>query len=377
MKKIHKTFKKLRDFAGRCVPKQTNDIHPNIQETFNELRDFVASDEDEYGNRWAIEAKDVNWDGMINRIENLDPIIAQIAVEYRDDDDYRKRNLMMWALKVKGGPPSKLVESILNVSSEVLKQKDDFSDQNCLHYGVVNGSPVETIKLLMNENPKALMEKDEWDQTPLHAGIYFNNSISREMIQLCVERNPELTEICGVRSQTPLQLAIEKKRSDKIVLFLLETSKKNDGNNILHSAIKHEASMHILQRILVANPELALEKNDEGDSSLHMAIKNNSNQLLEIVRITVDSCPMAALLLQDNDGRTPLSSAIEKKLSNEIIDYLSLETLSDEDLSEFASQKDNDGNTRLHLAMQYGASVRVIQCMLAANPKLAEGKNDN
>jgi len=290
----------------------------SIQETFNELRDFITSKD--YGHRYPKKPTVANWDKMMTYFETLDPTVAQHVVEYRDDDDGLKRNLMMWALSVKGGPPPKLVESILNVSSEVIKQKD-VSDSNYLHYAMQYGSSVKVMKLLINANPKALMEKEYNGHTPLHLGIEYNKLISKEMIQLCVE----------------------------------------------------------------TNPQLAWEKNGDGDTPVHLAIEKNSNQsfekyshkFFEIVRIIVNSSPMAmAMLVQDNDGRTPLSYAIEKKSSDEVIDYLFLEASSEETRSEFANRKDNDGNTGLHYSMQYGFSVRIIQYILAANPRSVEEKND-
>jgi len=52
-----------------------------------------------------------------------------------------------------------------------------------------------------------------------------------------------------------------------------------------------------------------------------VGIEKNRDISKEVIRLFAKASP-GALLLQDNDGRTPLSSAIEKKLSNEIIDYL-------------------------------------------------------
>jgi len=76
-----------------------------------------------------------------------------------------------------------------------------------------------------------------------------------------------------------------------------------------------------------------------------------------------------AKLEQDGHGYTPLSSAIEEKVSDGVIKILSVETISEEDLLEFANQKDDDGNTGLHFAIENESPIHFLQLILAANPQ--------
>jgi len=347
-----------------------------IHKKYNELRDLITHEKYKNG-RYPKEPKHIDWAAMMNGIESLDPTIAKHVVEYQDDQEM---NLMLWAFYVKGGPPLKLVESIVKVSSKAV-DKQELYGWNCLHYGLCYGSSFDTMKIILSANPKATLEKNNQGRTPLHVGFTHNESISQEMVQLFVESDPEINNIQDKDEYTPLLRAIEKRTSDEVVLSLLENSpleavnKKNkDGNNVLHLAIQNGSSIRSLQTILTINPLLTSAKNKNGDTPLHSGIKNNKKISKEVVQWFVEASP-ETLLEQNNDGKSPLSSAIEKKLSDKLFNDLFLEALSEEAISKFAIQKDNDGNTGLHFAMQSGLPVRVIRCILKSNPEAAESKN--
>jgi len=371
---------------------------------------------------------EIEWNAMIKYIKNLEKLeksIAKDVMEHKDGDT--KMNLMMWSLmvgnedeqslelvelilklspskcsiqrlKVKDGPTSdrltsdKLVNKVKKLSQSSVEQRDK-DGSNCLHFGMHYGTSVEIMKILLNDNPEALMEKDKWGQTPLHHGIAStksNASISKEMVELIIRKNSEITEVQDRNGFTPLQLAIEYKRSDKVVLFLLDApfskaikKKNNNRNNALHSAINNESSEKIIQPILKDNPQLASEKNNDGYTPLHMAIKKNSVRSLEIAQSIVKLCSKATLV-QDDLGHTPFQLAIEKKRPDEVV-LLLLETDDSAAFSEkdkdgndkiAIKKKGNDGNNALHSAIKNESSKEIIQRILKAYPQLVLEKNN-
>jgi len=349
------------EFKHETAASTTAEKPVNIKKTFSELLDFITH-ENEYG--WLVpkNSKDINWDAMMNYFAYLDPTISKHVVECCDDR--RKRNLMNWALSVKGGPPPKLVESILKFSSEVIEQKDEHG-RNSLHYGMRFNSSIENIQHLLNTNPS--MEKDHYyGQTPLHHGIRWNESISKEMVRLIVESNQEIIEVQDEDGNTPLQIAIKYKRSEVINYLFLEAlseeacsefviQKDDGGNTGLHFAVQVGLSLRVIQCILDANPKAVEERNNDGDTPLHFGIKNNKNMSKEVVQVIVEASPKT-LLEQNDDGKSPLSSAIEGESSDEVINYMFLEALSEEACSKFSMPEGSDCESGHEFSMQYGLS---------------------
>jgi len=117
----------------------------------------------------------------------------------------------MWLLAVEGGPPMKIVDTILKIYPNVMKTKDKWK-QTCLHYYIWKHYSQDVTKAIMEMYPQAILQKKDGGITPLYNCIRHNASL--QVTKMIVEQYPSVvTVIENDRGQIPFLLAREKNDS--------------------------------------------------------------------------------------------------------------------------------------------------------------------
>jgi ankyrin repeat protein len=125
------------------------------------------------------------------------------------------------------------------------------------------------------------------------------------LVKVLLDRHPHLLEEKDLHEDTPLHLAINKKR-DKFVRFICKTYTRKDINtilgirnhsgNCLHVAIKKNIPIKLAVFLIGYAGEGTLHaKDNNGNTPLHIAVeyKRCTNAQLEIVQALVSKCDLA------------------------------------------------------------------------------------
>ena len=141
----------------------------------------------------------------------------------------------------KDDPDWKTVQNALLKDPRVaslLKFKDH--DENSLHVSCSKKAPISVVQLLIDQNPRALQEKDRVGCFPLHLACI--NMQSLEVIQWLVQQFPDAVKRKNNDGNLPLLFACAFDQSFEVIEWLLQQFpdaveiKDNDGLLPLHVA---------------------------------------------------------------------------------------------------------------------------------------------
>jgi len=186
---------------------------------FNELLDMVT-----YIDKASVRQpkREVSWKDFDTAFGALEKNLVK-KVLMCEDTSSGNESLLMWLLAVEGGPPHKIVDTIIQIYPEVIKTKDKWN-QTCLHYCIWKHASPEVTKAIMETYPEAILQKKDGGITPLHNCIRHNASLP--LIQMIVEQYPSVvTVIENDRGQIPLLLARKKGNATKEIENYLQRRK--------------------------------------------------------------------------------------------------------------------------------------------------------
>ncbi|KAI9176406.1 hypothetical protein LWI28_002426 [Acer negundo] len=167
---------------------------------------------------------------------------------------------------------------------------------------------VKALQELLQENPLILFKaslSSSSSESPLHIAASLGHAEFAKLMLMspsCQESSRELNP------ERYLQIAKDQSKIDKLGLCFL---KDREGRTPLHCAAIN-GNIHVVRELIFCCPESAKETTFNGETLLHLVVKNN-NQYEVVISL--------------------LSLLNEMDLTNEIINYV-----------------DKDGNTILHLA---------------------------
>jgi len=230
----------------------------------------------------------------------------------------------------------------------------------------------DMVKILL-ENQAKLGFTDSHGWTPLHIAIINGNDETVEQLVHSDEAKDVLR--IGVENQkTPLHVAIcsrqNKAKKTRIVEALLKPAFPEDKadhlfNSILQHAVDHDKHQVTTLANFLTNLKGQDEHVQEGGSLLHLVVQNGFK---DVVKKLAEESQIQNPNLKNSQGDTALHLAVKNcSVGLEIVDYL-LSAGSD------MSVKNNDGKTALHIAVETN-NVEVVRKLLQETSKKKKSWN--
>mmetsp|Transcript_18798 Transcript_18798/g.21379 ORF Transcript_18798/g.21379 Transcript_18798/m.21379 type:complete len:746 (+) Transcript_18798:320-2557(+) len=175
----------------------------------------------------------------------------------------------------------------------------DSNNRSAIHWSCVRCAPLTLVKNLIEVNPEATGIRDQWDKTPLHLALEYNND---QFVLLLVSKSkPNIFSIRDKqRSHTPLAEALFHRRSPMIISHLIDANKsqierldhnentptamffrmnmgsllslKNGGDN----GYSHDQIMEVASLLLATENHFFNSSHCRGNTILHSAIMSPS-----------------------------------------------------------------------------------------------------
>lgn len=181
---------------------------------------------------------------------------------------------------------------------------------------------MEVVRCLYDFYPRMASSKDNEGDLPLHYAARYSESI--EMIRFLLQANPSATKVKGESNLVPLQCALFNESQERlhIVKCLLDVDRStakvinDDGDTTLHLAVNQECEKSLLTRLIDAYPEAVMVQNDIGLLPLHCACySKHPVRAKEAVDLLLSVNPASAKL-PDANGNLPVHYAAEFSTSD-------------------------------------------------------------
>jgi len=357
-----------------------------------------------------IENKD--WDGALSRLEDA-PIEAKTWVSRREynTDKVRWRLLPLHAVCIFRAPLA-LIEALIEVYRDGPRMKDD-QGMLPVHLACRNGASKGVVLTLLNAYPASVLVRDRKGRSPADL-VRTSSSANKDAVLAAIKNFQKEAELAGtldednlphkaslanggragetrmVSSGPPVQEVDYEHRTTLFRLILKKEWKtaavragsyndeastwivtKGFNGNLrflpLHKACVLQPPAALIEALLLAYPDAAKSKDQDGWLPLHCACFYGANE--EVIKALLQSHPKASQS-KDDEGRLPLHYACLKGASQGIVDALL------EAFAKGALSKDDEGRLPIHHACGKGAPEAVIDALLKASPKGAQTKDD-
>ncbi|KAL3644453.1 hypothetical protein CASFOL_009633 [Castilleja foliolosa] len=156
------------------------------------------------------------------------------------------------------------------------------------------------------------------------------------------------------------------------------TSVDNRGNTALHVAA-YRGHLPVVEALISASPPSASSTNNHGDTFLHMAVSGfrspsfiRLDRQIDLLRKLIAGKIEHVINSQNNDGRTPLHTAIIEDIQSDIIELIISARYIDLNIN------DNDGNTPLDLLNERPKSTSseiLIKRLVSAGGFSSDGRD--
>lgn len=189
------------------------------------------------------------------------------------------------------------------------------------------------VKELLNNSYVQLnaLYPDEKGNNLVHYAVKYSSS--EPLLQLLINKLPELIIIKNNKGHTPYHIAIimnqTRALADLIQSNALFYHSNKKGNTLLHYAIMRESSPEVLKLIIEYFPkELINQKNYNGDTALHRAVKLNQ---VQAVRCLVQSRKVD-MHIKNDQNLTVFDLANHDRNLKAALLHIDLEKLQESDL---------------------------------------------
>uniref|UniRef100_A0A6U3R3R8 Uncharacterized protein n=1 Tax=Ditylum brightwellii TaxID=49249 RepID=A0A6U3R3R8_9STRA len=178
-----------------------------------------------------------------------------------------------------------------------------------------------------------------------------------------VQNDPRSVELHYTFSHGKRCLPLHQALRLKAPLSVIETlcssvalkQRDNHGDNVLHLAASHMASVNVMKLLLEKHPHAVEERGSSDCTPLHEACANQAP--IEVIALLVNNWP-GALKEKDHDGYTPLHLACFEEASMEMV------SLMVKSFPDALKEKDNDGRTPLHIACAEQAPMELVSLVV-------------
>ncbi len=214
-----------------------------------------------------------------------------------------------------------------------------------LHYAVKNNS-VEICRILQAREAK-IDARDNYGNTPLHTAISWGSSQCAKFL-LLLKANVELRNLSG---NTPMHTAVLHQDSLGInMLYQYGASlESRDNTGMTPLLLSTRKNFWTISELLI---ELGADYNtrdDRGNTPLHEAVRNKNQRTCGLL-----AGKGADIYAENSYGDTPLMIAF--KAGVEVVDWFIT--------GPMVFDRDDEGNTPLHTAIQLNASAEVIHSLI-------------
>jgi len=158
--------------------------------------------------------------------------------------------------------------------------------KNALHWAMVEGPQAEQRQLRLLLNPEHASQADQGGNLPLHYAA--SSGVSIAVIVACALAFMDGLDWFNKTGKTPLQIAqLEGHTSIAAVLSGMQNRQRNDLHATLSDGLPQEAEQ---LRLLSCRPELAAQRDPQGNLPLHIAAASGASMrvLQECIRTFPD-----------------------------------------------------------------------------------------
>ncbi|MBA2367893.1 MAG: ankyrin repeat domain-containing protein [Candidatus Protochlamydia sp.] len=240
-----------------------------------------------------------------------------------------------------------------------------------LHAAFDHNKGVEALLAMIIHGGKEAMEVREpySEDTILHR-LAADKKYANVLKILLEIADPEVLNRLNYYGMRPVDLAMRYHRDPELLKKLIQKTdvELNPGNrNPLSYAAQYQPSENLDRLITYFPSESFYEKDSEGNTPLHLAVKENKDA--KIIADMIVKGGVAALKVQDNKGNTILHLLSQKpgysELITDLLEIIDLEVLS----------LRNDSNwSALDMAMEHQTDLNLLKNILAkADPALIRG----
>jgi len=240
-----------------------------------------------------------------------------------------------------------------------------------LHTGIPSHVHREVVSLLL-ENGADPNLRDEHGDTPLHIAIILNRSV--DVIQAILGGGSDIYSR-NIDGKTPLFIAVQEKRESLIPVLLSYGSEIFAADNAKMTPFDLAASENDNIVNLLVTAETVLQRDSEGNTMLHSAVKNRGNS--ELIGRILDHRTIVDARNRDGDTALHIAVRMNQRENGEFLisrgaDIFSLNSSSESPLylafisagglrewiinPTTINAKDGLGNNMLHYAAQWNLS---------------------
>ncbi|WP_184891121.1 ankyrin repeat domain-containing protein [Candidatus Cardinium hertigii] len=215
-----------------------------------------------------------------------------------------------------------------------------------LHMAACTGC-INCIKKIPEDDRLAIIKHDRVrNSTALHIAAAYGHT---NVVEVLLDKDANI-EAIDQYGYTPLHMAAIYGKYDTAKLLLERQANKNSSDNWwytpLHSAVQH-GHFHIVELLLHHNASMRYKSKGEGDTVLHWVVKCNKEDIAQLLlNKLIEIHQIEPINIRNNDRNTMLHLAVEYGMEN-----LGRRLL---DSGAKIDMQNQDGNTALHLAAIHG-----------------------
>lgn len=246
-----------------------------------------------------------------------------------------------------------------------------------LHLAMQNCADTIVIKSLLSIFPSSPTLQNTLGRFPLHSAATAGPKANVDAIQLLLETH---AEACRAREQKnsslPIHFACACNATDAVVTLLLtafpESIYARDSNERtpLQLAISYRACLDVVRVLIRQSPDDIMKKDGvSGELAINLCLQGGST--IEVVRFIIE-CMNRRLT---NTEKPIAGTEVAKKDTFPLVRHIDAATVKVEDLMDGTNvllyQMAHDGNTCLHLALEYGAPSDILMLIIEMAPRAA------
>jgi len=183
-----------------------------------------------------------------------------------------------------------VVKLLISMQPSMLEKTNQFGRMP-LHMACLFKASSKTISVLLHKYPSAVDVAEKDGYTPLHLAC--ENGANADVVKMLIDCNPDVClRETSKECSTPLHLACAFHANSAVVKILLDACSEAldrldaSGLSPLHVAIKHQASVEVIEELVQSNPEIIHVPADDGHSAFSLAQQNNSSRkVLQLLKV--------------------------------------------------------------------------------------------